>query len=51
MKIFQTKINKYAFSGGQATIEEHKEKGGDCDIDISFQYLRLDNDISFQYSR
>ncbi|PRD21565.1 UNVERIFIED_CONTAM: Tryptophan--tRNA ligase [Trichonephila clavipes] len=34
-------INKYAFSGGGATIEEHREKGGNCDIDISFQYLRF----------
>jgi len=34
------KINKYAFSGGQATIEEHRKKGGNPDIDVSFQYLR-----------
>ena len=32
-------INKYAFSGGGATVEEHKEKGGDCDVDIAYQYL------------
>jgi tryptophanyl-tRNA synthetase len=37
----KNKINKYAFSGGQGTIEEHKKKGGNPDIDISFQYLRL----------
>lgn len=35
------KINKYAFSGGQATIEEHRKKGGNPDIDVSFQYLRM----------
>jgi len=35
------KINKYAFSGGQATLEEHKKKGGDPDVDVSFQYLRF----------
>jgi tryptophanyl-tRNA synthetase len=40
-KQIKTKINKYAFSGGQATVEEHKEKGGNCEIDISFQYLRF----------
>lgn len=40
-KQIKTKINKYAFSGGRATVEEHKEKGGDCDVDISFQYLRF----------
>jgi tryptophanyl-tRNA synthetase len=37
----ETKIKKYAFSGGQATIEEHKKKGGNPDIDISFQYLKF----------
>ncbi|CAL1540051.1 unnamed protein product [Lymnaea stagnalis] len=37
----KNKINKYAFSGGQATVEEHKEKGGNCDIDVSFQYLKF----------
>jgi len=35
------KINKYAFSGGGATTEEHMEKGGNCDVDISYQYLRF----------
>lgn len=35
------KINKYAFSGGQATIEEHKKLGGNPDIDVSFQYLKM----------
>lgn len=38
-KQIKTKINKYAFSGGGATVEEHKEKGGNCDIDVSYQYL------------
>lgn len=36
----EKKINKYAFSGGQSTIEEHRKKGGNPDIDISFQYLK-----------
>ena len=38
-KKIKTKINKYAFSGGQATVEEHREIGGDCDVDIAYQYL------------
>ncbi len=38
-KQIKNKVNKYAFSGGGATVEEHREKGGDCDVDISFQYL------------
>jgi tryptophanyl-tRNA synthetase len=33
------KIKKYAFSGGQATLEEHRKKGGNPDIDVSFQML------------
>jgi tryptophanyl-tRNA synthetase len=32
-------INKYAFSGGQPTLEEHRKKGGNPDIDVSYQYL------------
>ncbi|CAC5401820.1 WARS [Mytilus coruscus] len=38
-KQIKTKINKYAFSGGGTTVEEHKEKGGNCDVDVSYQYL------------
>ncbi|PIN73601.1 tryptophan--tRNA ligase [Candidatus Woesearchaeota archaeon CG10_big_fil_rev_8_21_14_0_10_45_16] len=34
------KINKYAFSGGQATVEEHRKKGGNPDVDVAFQMLR-----------
>jgi hypothetical protein len=34
-------VNKHAFSGGQATLEEHREKGGNCEVDISYQYLRF----------
>lgn len=36
----KNKINKYAFSGGQATLEEHRKKGGNPNIDVPFQYLR-----------
>ena len=35
------KINKYAFSGGQATLEEHRKKGGNPDVDVCFQYLKM----------
>ena len=31
-KQIKTKINKYAFSGGKDTIEEHREKGGDTEV-------------------
>ena len=33
------KINKYAFSGGRATIQEHRNLGGKPDIDVSYQLL------------
>jgi tryptophanyl-tRNA synthetase len=35
------KINKYAFSGGRDTLEEHRRLGGNPDIDVSFQYLKM----------
>ena len=35
------KIKKYAFSGGQPTIEEHRKLGGNPDIDVSFQWLKI----------
>ena len=40
-KTVKKKVNKYAFSGGQATVEEHREKGGNPDIDISYKYLEM----------
>jgi tryptophanyl-tRNA synthetase len=39
-KTIQKKINKFAFSGGRDTIEEHRRLGADLDIDISYQYLK-----------
>lgn len=38
-KTVKKKVNKYAFSGGRDTLEEHREKGGNPDIDISYQWL------------
>lgn len=40
-KTVEKKIRKYAFSGGRDTIEEHRKLGGDPEVDISFQYLRM----------
>ncbi|MFA6022600.1 MAG: tryptophan--tRNA ligase [Candidatus Pacearchaeota archaeon] len=40
-KEVERKIKRYAFSGGQATIEEHRNLGGNPDIDVSFQYLKI----------
>jgi len=38
-KTVENKIRKYAFSGGKETLKEHREKGGNPDIDISYQWL------------
>ncbi|XP_008211616.1 tryptophan--tRNA ligase, cytoplasmic [Nasonia vitripennis] len=40
-KQIKNKVNKHAFSGGRATVEEHRELGGNCDIDVSYQWLRF----------
>ncbi len=36
----ERKIKKYAFSGGKETLEEHRKKGGNPDIDVSFLHLK-----------
>jgi tryptophanyl-tRNA synthetase len=38
-KTIRKKISK-AFSGGQPTIEEHKKKGGNPEVDVSCIYLK-----------
>lgn len=38
-KQIKTKVNNYAFSGGKVSIAEHREKGGDTDVDVAYQYL------------
>ncbi|KAJ1495965.1 hypothetical protein T484DRAFT_1607166, partial [Baffinella frigidus] len=40
-KQLASKVNKHAFSGGQATLEEHRRLGGDPSIDVSFRYLEF----------
>lgn len=39
--VVKMKIMKYAFSGGQATVEEHRKKGGNPDVDVAFQWLNI----------
>ena len=39
MKTIEKKL-KSSFSGGQPTLEEHRKKGGNPDIDVAYQYLR-----------
>ena len=38
-KQVKNKVNKHAFSGGGQSMEEHRANGGNCDVDISYQYL------------
>src|SRR3989344_7432598 len=40
-KEVETKIKKYAFSGGKDTLEEHRKHGGNPNKDVSFQYLKF----------
>jgi len=37
--VVKEKINKYAFSGGRDTVEEHRKKGGNPEIDVAYQWL------------
>ena len=37
----KNKINKHAFSGGPVTVEEQREKGGNAEVDVSYNYLRF----------
>ena len=56
-----TKVNSYAFSGGGATMKEHRVHGANLDVDVPFQYLSflLDDDqrlekirkVSFDFFR
>jgi len=58
-KTVERKIMKYAFSGGQATIELHRKLGANIDIDVPYQWLYYffeeDDDliskIGYEYSK
>ncbi|MBI4017553.1 MAG: tryptophan--tRNA ligase [Candidatus Aenigmarchaeota archaeon] len=36
----EMKVKKYAFSGGAATVDEHRKHGGNPDVDVAFQLLK-----------
>ncbi len=40
-KTVRSKIYRHAFSGGRASIEEHRKLGGNPDIDVPFQWLYM----------
>ena len=47
------KINKYAFSGGQDTVDKHRELGGRTKDDVAFQYLTffMEDDVELERIR
>lgn len=40
-EVVREKIIKHAFSGGQPTVQLHRKLGGNPDIDVAYQYLRM----------
>ncbi|KAL3692075.1 hypothetical protein R1sor_005726 [Riccia sorocarpa] len=46
----KTKINRYAFSGGGDTVENHRKYGANLEIDIPVKYLSffLDDDVELE---
>jgi len=49
-KELRSKINKHAYSGGRATVQEQREHGADLEKDVAYQYLKiwLDDDEEVQ---
>ncbi|HLD86723.1 MAG TPA: tryptophan--tRNA ligase, partial [Candidatus Nanoarchaeia archaeon] len=43
-KTVKTKVNRYAFSGGRDTMEEHRRLGGVPEIDVAYQWLTFFED-------
>lgn len=39
--VVRFKIMRYAYSGGQPTVELHRKLGGNPDVDVSFQWLYM----------
>ncbi|CAN0923214.1 Tryptophan--tRNA ligase, cytoplasmic [Linum grandiflorum] len=50
-KVIKNKINKYAFSGGQDSVEKHRELGGNLEVDIPVKYLSffLEDDAELEH--
>ncbi len=40
-KEIKSKVNKYAFSGGQALAEDQRRLGANIEVDVAYQYLRF----------
>ena len=50
-KTIEKKVKKCVFSGGGATLEEHRERGADLSVDISWQWLNFFLDDDAELSR
>ncbi|XP_031476183.1 tryptophan--tRNA ligase, cytoplasmic isoform X2 [Nymphaea colorata] len=52
-KIIKNKVNRYAFSGGQDSIENHRKHGANLEVDIPIKYLGffLDDDAELESIR
>ena len=52
-KQISKKIKSFAFSGGGDTQELHELNGGNCEVDVAFQYLRffLEDDAEIEQIR
>ena len=50
-KQIKDKVNKYAFSGGQLTVEDHRRLGGNLDTDISWKWLNFFMDDDAELAR
>ncbi|GMG99892.1 hypothetical protein Nepgr_001732 [Nepenthes gracilis] len=52
-KDIRNKINKYAFSGGQDSIENHRKYGANLEVDIPIKYLGffLEDDAELEHIR
>ncbi|KAJ0702412.1 putative tryptophan--tRNA ligase [Helianthus annuus] len=52
-KAIKEKVNKYAFSGGQDSIENHRKYGANLEVDIPFKYLSffLEDDEELEHIR
>ncbi|KAL4442711.1 hypothetical protein ABPG77_006705 [Micractinium sp. CCAP 211/92] len=40
-KEIKSKVNKYAFSGGGISVEEHRAKGANLDVDVPWKWLNF----------
>nr|XP_043632164.1 tryptophan--tRNA ligase, cytoplasmic [Erigeron canadensis] len=52
-KDIKNKVNKYAFSGGQDSVENHRKYGANLEVDIPFKYLSffLEDDEELEHIR